>query len=347
MRVVIDVSPLKSGHQYRGIGVYTKNLYKALTSLRDGNDYILTTKSVQANADVVHYPFFDFYFLSLPLYKKVPCAVTIHDTIPLVYKDQYPAGIKGAIKFRLQQMSLRGVKKILTDSTQSKNDIKHYLKQASDKVVTIPLAADDRFIVPKRSVIEKVKVKYGLQRPYLIYVGDINYNKNIIHLIKSFRRFSAELDLVLVSRALGKNIHESQTIHALIEELHLQQQAICLTTVPSEPLDDLQALYSGAEWLIQPSLYEGFGLPVLEAWGCGTPVISSTGGSLKELISDAAVSFNPNSSAEMEQAIASALAMTKSERKQMIQRGHKRASQFSWKETARQTAEVYEKIFHG
>ena len=93
MKVAIDISPLEGDHRFRGIGTYTQQLVEALKKVDKKNVYLLTTKPASSDADVVHYPYFDFFFLTLPLNRKAPTVVTIHDAIPLVYPQHYPPGI--------------------------------------------------------------------------------------------------------------------------------------------------------------------------------------------------------------------------------------------------------------
>jgi glycosyltransferase involved in cell wall biosynthesis len=346
MKIVIDLSPLRSGHQYRGIGVYTRNLFKALKKYDTKNQYVLTTKTYQAQADIIHYPFFDFFFLTLPFNKADKTVITIHDVIPLIYRDHYPAGIRGKLKFSFQKQSLRGVKRIITDSEQSKHDIEKYLNQPSDKVKKVYLAADERFKPVTKSVLDKMKLKYDIQGSYILYVGDVNYNKNILGLINAYAQAKIPQKLILVSKALGNNIEESNQIKQLIQRLDLEGKVLVLSNVPLEPLDDITSLYTGADFYIQPSFYEGFGFPVLEAWACNTMVVSSKGGSLNEVVGEAGITFNPLDEFEFKTKLRQAAHMSIEERRSWQQKGRKRLAQFSWEKTARETAKIYQELLH-
>lgn len=344
MKVVIDLSPLRSGHQYRGIGVYTKNLYKALQKYDTANEYVLTTNTYQANADVIHYPFFDFYFLTLPFNKQKNTVITIHDVIPLIFKEHYPAGKRGDVKYWFQRQSLKGVTRVITDSQQSKEDIQKYLNVSSEKISSVHLAASEELKPMTKKQVDTIKQKYGLTKPYVLYVGDINYNKNLPRLIKCFSQAQSPFDLVLVSKALSQPIREAQEIRRLIQHYDLEGKVKILTRVPIKPLSELASLYTGAYFYIQPSLYEGFGLPVLEAWACKTPVLSSNAGSLKEIVTDHAIVFDPSNESEMVKAIASLGAMSKQQRNNWIRLGEKRNKDFSWKKTALETSRIYQSL---
>jgi glycosyltransferase involved in cell wall biosynthesis len=125
MKIAIDITPLESAHRARGVGVYTKNLIDALETYGKQHTYLYFTghQLVPPDADVVHYPYFDPFFLTLPLVKIKPALVTVHDLIPLVFPYKFPAGIRGRFAWHVQRLSLRGAKRIIADSNSSKNDI--------------------------------------------------------------------------------------------------------------------------------------------------------------------------------------------------------------------------------
>ena len=212
------------------------------------------------------------------------------------------------------------------------------------KVKRIYLAAAGEFAPMPRTEYMAVLKKYGIGRPYLLYVGDINFNKNLPGLIKAYGQVRDRLELVLVSKAMGGDSREAGQIQAMIDDLKWEENIRVLTDVPYEPLADMRGLYSGASWYVQPSFYEGFGLPVLEAMQCETPVVSSIGGSLGEVIGEAAVKFDPNIKGDLGRALRTAVEMSEEKRKELIEKGKEQAAEFSWEKTARETVEVYEKV---
>lgn len=343
MKIAIDISPLSSGHAYRGIGTYTQSLVEALQAEDKENSYILVTKPNYDEVDLVHYPYFDFFFRTLPLNKPKPTVVTIHDAIPLVFPEAYPPGIKGKLAFLVQKLSLNSTAAIITDSHQSTKDVIAHLKQPAEKVHTVYLAPNSGYRPMTIEVVSQILTKYGLNKPYFLYVGDINFNKNLPGLLTAFKEISSSLNLVLVSKALTRDNPAANELFALIDRLELEDSIKILAKVPALPVEDLPALYTGAEWYVQPSWYEGFGLPVLEAMACRTPVISSLGGSLKEIVGGVCLTFDPNSPEAMAATLKSALTKTKSEREAYVKKGLVRVSDFSWQKTARETIAIYRK----
>src|SRR5690349_19724279 len=128
MKIAFCVEPLKSAHKTRGIGYYTKNLLDELNKDKTIEVLEFTRPSEIKEADVVHYPWFDFYFHSLTNKKRFPTVMTVHDTIPMIFKENYTIGIRGKINFTLQKIALKNCRAIITDSHASKKDISRYLK---------------------------------------------------------------------------------------------------------------------------------------------------------------------------------------------------------------------------
>lgn len=341
MKIVIDTSPLKSGHAHRGVGSYTRSLVEALRFVDPDNEYILTSQPQHIKSDLIHYPYFDYFFHTLPLFINQPTVVTIHDTIPLIYPNHYPRGVRGELKFLLQKKSLNRVSAIITDSDTSQRDIIKLLKQPENKVHRVYLAADKAFVPAPKEFIDELLSTYDIQKPYFLYVGDVNFNKNLPALLTAYAQIKSNYQLVLVSRALKNPIPESKEILSLLETLHLNHTVKILTNISLDPKDELCGLYSGASWYIQPSLYEGFGLPVLEAWSCGTPVITSRGGSLEEIVADAGITFDPTDLTSIVNALKTTVSMKEAVRKDYILKGKTRNKDFLWQKTATETIAIY------
>jgi len=345
MKVIIDISPLKTVHKTRGIGIYTRQLVDALQKNDPESRYILTSKPQEYQADLIHYPYFDFFSRTLPRKKRVKTVVTIHDTIPLVFPKHYKPGMRGKLNSLFQIHSLKTVNAIITDSHNSKKDIGRYLHQSKEKIHVVHLAADSTFKKMSREEISEMRIKYKLPNKYALYVGDVNYNKNIVGLIEGTSLLEEPLPLVLVAKAM-KDIHikEAQEIQSTITRLSMESRVHILTAVPLEPLTDLAAIYSGAFVYIQPSLYEGFGLPILEAMACGTPVVCSNTSSLPEVAGEAAIYINPEDKKSIKDAFETMLHQSPSGRKQMVEAGLKQVKKFSWDRTAQATVNVYESV---
>lgn len=340
MEVLINTSPLKTASAARGIGRYVSELVKSLQLISSGHKFY-TSDDRPKSFDLIHFPFFDLFFPTLPVIRKKPTVVTIHDVIPLIFKKHYPVGIRGKLAFLYQKLSLRSVSQIITDSEASKRDIAEHLKVHPDKITVVPLAASEAFVKKTQAEIEVVRKKYELPKNYVLYVGDINYNKNLPFLIMVMARIP-DITLVLVGRAMANTkIPEGLAIKKAIDDNGSAKFVRLVTNLESQ--EELAAMYSGARAYVQPSLYEGFGLPVIEAMRCKTPVVASKGGSLPEVLADNGFLFHPRDPEECEAAIRKALRMSPETRATLVKRAYDYSQQFTWERTARETLSVYEK----
>lgn len=345
--VALDTSPLESGHQGRGVGTYTKNLQAALKSASTNLTFHFTPKPLTTSPDLIHYPYFDLFFHTLPLFPSTKTVVTIHDVIPLLFPKFFPPGIRGHIKFFLQQLALDRVDHIITDSLSSKKDIIKHLKVPAHKITTIYLAANSDFTPATKKQQHSTHTKYNLPDQFLLYVGDINYNKNLHTLIEAINQLNS-IPLIIITRSnLNTNTHEIQTalttnlIKSALNNLQ-NPQLVRFLKVDSQP--ELASLYSLASFYIQPSLSEGFGLPLLESVSCGTPLICSNAGSLPEVAGSAAIYFDPAKSSYIAKAITKALDLTAHQKTKLLRTSQSHAAQFSWDKTATQTINTYHQV---
>lgn len=353
LRVAINIVPLKTAHKARGIGYYTRNLLEILKHDNSIQVQEFVKLSEVKNADVLHYPWFDFYFHSLPIIKKIPTVVTIHDLIPLIFPKHYPVGIKGKINFILQKMALSNCKFIITDSEASKQDIMKYLKIKQTKIVVVPLATDPKLKALSDTELLRVRRKYQLPGQFLLYVGDAGWNKNLPFLIEGFLQIIrslklSNLKLILVGGVFLKDVEDInhpeleslKSTNRLIKEYRLEDKIVRPGNLDDE---ELVAFYNLATIYVQPSLYEGFGLPILQAFSCGTPVVSSDRGSLREVGGDAAVYFDPTNLNQFKAIILEILS-NKPLQNKLSKLGFKQASKFSWERVITETKLVYEKV---
>lgn len=351
MKVAINTLPLKSAHKYRGIGYYTTNLLKSLKQETSIEVFECTKLSDVKEANVIHYPWFDLFFHTLPLRRNLPTIVTIHDVIPLVFPQHYPTGLRGKINFILQKMALSSCRYIITDSNTSKQDIARFLKIKNEKIAVIHLAADPKFrILNNDTKLLHIKRQYHLSERFLLYVGDANRVKNLPFLIEGFREILrtpgfSDLKLVLVGGVFLKNVENID--HPELESLKLvnkliKQYGLDENIIRPGQLEDeeLVAFYNLATLYVQPSIYEGFGLPILQAFASGTPVISSNKGSLPEVGGPAAVYFDPTNIRQFT-FIARELLEDASLLNKLSKLGLKRSTQFSWKKVAEETESIY------
>lgn len=350
MKVALDISPLKSVHKFRGIGRYTQNLVEALkkSPIADFQVELIEKGPPPQDADLIHYPYFDFFWSTLPLRKPKKTVVTIHDVTPLVFPQHFPPGIKGRARFFFQKVSLKGAVGVICDSKNSQRDIIQYLSFPEEKTHVVYLAAGKEFKSQDEKKNQAVVKKYHLPAQFVLYVGDVNWHKNISGLIKAFARIpqrpktkEQSLGLVLIGKAFeNKSLKETKSLLQLIKELKLNGRVKILGFVPTK---DLVIIYNLATVYCQPSFYEGFGLPVLEAMACGTPVVSSKKASLAEICGQAAVMVDPYNLEDLANGLTMAIE-NKDLRQNLIQRGFKQAQKFSWEKTAQETIKVYRRI---
>lgn len=350
MKIAINTLPLSTEHRMRGTGVYTRNLIDALQKYEKGHTYSFFTRmeDVPKKTDIVHYPFFDPFFLTLPFFKQFPTVVTVHDLIPLVFPDKFPAGVRGRFKWQIQRLSLMGAAAILTDSECSKKDIVQLSGKQKEKVHVVPLAPSPRYKkISDETALDSMRQRYHLPESYVLYVGDVNWNKNITGLLHAWKLIHARLakskgsKLVLAGSAFSDTgLRETRDILQLIHTLGLSKSVVRPGFIKEE---DMSALYSAAGCVVLPSWYEGFGFPILEAMVCGVPVVGTTGGSVPEIIGPA-VSADPSKSADIAARVRQVMSLTPQARKQMVKQEMEWVRQFSWRRVARETAGVYEQL---
>jgi glycosyltransferase involved in cell wall biosynthesis len=239
--------------------------------------------------------------------------------------------------------SAKNAEKILTISEASKSDIMKIYGIKSDKIVVTPLGVrDDLGSNAPNITMEKVSKKYSLKKPYILFVGTLQPRKNIERLVEAYsllkaqKETLADIELVIV----GKKGWLYEPILAAPKKYGVVNSVKFLDFVPDE---DMAELYAHAECFVLPSLYEGFGLPVLEAMKHGAPVATSNVSSLPEAGGDAALYFNPEDAQEIADTMKKILE-DKKLRTTMITKGYTQIKKFSWEKTASQTLEVLKSV---
>lgn len=340
MKVLLDTSPLGNAHSHRGIGMYTRLLKQHLEEVK-GVEVFNTNLDDNQAFDIVHYPYFDLFQSTLPSRHKATSVVTIHDIIPLLYPEYYPKGLRGRFGLYRQKQAVRNVSAVITDSENSRQDIIDVLEISPSKVHVVHLAANPAIAAASPSKITDVKKHFSLPKLYILYVGDINYNKNIPQLLKSLKYLPDEVELVCVGRNFfPHDIPEWQWIETQLALSDVKKRVTFLTSILSDDHQTLSALYTGALAYVQPSLYEGFGLPVLEAMQAKTPVVTTQTSSLVEVAGEHAtfVSTDAESIANGVQVV---MDMSVTQRRKHIAKAHHWSQTFSWEKTALDTHQVY------
>lgn len=338
MKVAFNTSPNSTKHKFRGIGVYTQSLQREFERYSDREvsvEFFSTTKE-PAGFDLIHYPYFDLFFHTLPIQKKTRRIVTIHDVIPLVFPDKFPVGIKGKFNLLLQKLALKNTDAVICDSKESKKDIQKYLNFPEGKIHVVYLAAD-RMFTNLTTIPPAVKPKYKLPSKFVLYVGDVNYNKNILNLLDAVK--ITGVNLVMVGSAIiSDEIPQVQEINHKISKLGLQDQVTKTGYIPDA---DLVAIYNLAIVTLVPSLYEGFGLPLVESMSCGTPVIAAKNSSLTEVGGEAAFYCKAEDPTDIANKIKKVVGLNEKQLLSVRRKSLENARKYSWSKTAQETINVY------
>ncbi len=308
----------------------------------------------RAGVDMMHFPHFN-----VPLLYRKPFIVTIHDLIILQFPTKRASTLAPIVYWikqfaakRVLSHAAKNAQHVITVSEFSKKDICTYFHLPEDRVtVTYESAHEYSFVAPddaqtpdgQAAVDQRVVHRYGITGPYILYVGNAYPHKNIEQLIavaalaKKQMPLDGSGDFPWKFVFVGKKDYFYERIIDLAQQHGVADRVQCIGYVPDR---DLGSLYRRATAYIFPSLYEGFGLPPLEAMQYGTPVICSTSSCLPEVVGDAAYPIDPHSSSAILTAIEDVL-HSEDTRQDLINKGYERLKLFSWEKMAEQTLAVY------
>jgi len=260
---------------------------------------------------------------------RIPQTVVVHDLIPLKFPKDYP--FQNAYFRWYVAPLLRKAQKIISVSEQTKCDLMADLGINPDRIQVIPGGCNHADFHPHIDSRE-IKLQYGLHQ-YLLYVGNLHPHKNLARLIQAFASFATRVShqLVMVGK---KDKRFFPSLEMLVENLGLNGRVVFLDYVKQ---DDLGGMYAGADVFVFPSLYEGFGLPLLEAMACGIPVVSGSTGATAEVAGGAGILVDPRSVKDLAEALEYVLT-TRRIRQDLQERGLRRAQQYRWDRTAQQVS---------
>jgi glycosyltransferase involved in cell wall biosynthesis len=378
MRIGIDIRPMTAAGMGRGLAIYATNLIKHLLLVDQTDDFFLFAARDQGLPDFLRSPalkdnvtiirlkrptrniflwdqlfwypllkthrieVFHSLVYGVPLLCPCPKILTIHDLTPLIFPD-FIKIFRHKIVFRFNFFTGKYADRIITSSSHSQHDLMRYLQIPERNILVIFDGVTQHYrVIEDSQEIEQTKTRYHIPGKFVLYVGGFDQNKNLTTLVKAFH-------LLIQSRLLeepfflvfvGKLNSTTDGVRETVNNLGLENRVV-FTDFVSE--DDQIKLYNAAEVFIFPSLYEGFGLPPLEAMACGTPVIASHAASLPEVVGDAAIQVDPHSPEEFCQAMHDVLTNYEL-RKNLRRKGLERVKQFPWEETARQTLQVYQEF---
>ena len=276
----------------------------------------------------------------LPLYCPCKTVATIHDVTPLVSKDFFTTQARISYKLHTSH-TIKRADRIITISECTKKDIISFFHADPDKISVVYAAHDPKQYYPRVDLAQRMEImqRYHINTNYILYVGTLEPRKNIARLIEAFslvKKWGLGHKLVIA----GQKGWLYEMIVGSVQRFGLQNEVI-FTGYVNEA--DVPVLMSNADVFVFPSLYEGFGLPPLEAMACGTPVITSNVASLPEVVGDAAILVNPRDVFEMATAMHRVLSDAAIQL-QMRQKGLERAKLFSGEKEAQQILEVFENL---
>lgn len=372
-RICLDIRPAQTGAKNTGTGTYVRELVKQLLEIESRFELWFLVLSNYPLPDLklpkdrlikIWLPqkperwqvVYDYFILQRILKKHsiqlfhalVPgllrptfntkIVTTIYDLIPTIYPKDYISSIDVMLLYNCKMKSSIVSNQIIAISDVTSRDLTQIYKVCSENITVTSLAAYTglhRVVEVTRESLNRL----GLPDRYILYVGGYNKRKNIPLLLNAYsalgmKRENAKL---VLAGAAGNNEVVSQVV-----SLGLQNDVVLLGHIAE---DDLSLLYSGAIFFIYPSLYEGFGLPVLEAMTCGAPVLSSNSGSLVEVSGDAALYFSPSDEDELTRLMERVLE-DRTLCDDMRNRGMKRAGKYSWQRCALETLTVYGDILN-
>lgn len=375
MRIGIDIRAISDF----GVGTYIRNIVRAVGMVDRDNEYLLIgdaersfdmtrlpgnfrAVSLEASAsstrgyfalrrcirdehcDLLHIP---TLFRLPPYLPPCPYVVTVHDVLDYMYRATNGAGVRGAVNFYSTRYVLQHAARILAVSNFTKNDVGRLFQIRLSRIEVIYNAIDERFLLGHATQAERefIEERYQVNYPFILYAGRISPHKNLVRIIEAFSALKTELaregvlpDLKLI--IIGDEVSRHPDLRRTVIRSGVQNDVRFLGFVP---IDVLRLFYDAAKLFIFPSLYEGFGLPPLEAMAHGTPVVTSNASSLPEVVGNAAVMVNPENVFDIMRAMQRVL-IDQPFRDKLKARGYEQVQRFSWERSAQRLVEVYETV---
>jgi glycosyltransferase involved in cell wall biosynthesis len=292
--------------------------------------WALARAAARARVDALHVQY------TAPLGYRRPLVVTVHDLGYLHVPESFPAGLRLALRVLVARSVARAAR-VITDSEFSRRDIAARFGLPPAAIAVIPLAASARFRPVERDQVVECLARHGLRPGFLFSLGRLNRRKNLERLLAAYGRLRASGGAGVPLVIGGK---PDYGVDEVLRQARLSADPDSVRFVDFIPDEELPAFFSAAAAFVYPSLFEGFGLPVLEAMACGTPVVASDRAALPELVGNAGLIVDPESVDALAEGMSRLLGDPALAR-ELGDRGIARARRYSWEATARQTLEAY------
>jgi glycosyltransferase involved in cell wall biosynthesis len=293
--------------------------------------------------DLVHIP----NLFSVPRALPCPYVMTVHDVLEHMARARERSGFLRSLHFQLTSRVLRGAERIFAVSNFTKTEIEKLFGIPSERIQVVYNAIDERFLHGHASAADRelIAKRYQVTYPFLLYAGRVSPHKNVVRMIEAFSALKTELekdqafpDLKLI--IIGDDLSGNPDLRRTVVRSGVQNEVRFLGFVP---VDVLRIFYDAAKIFVFPSLYEGFGLPPLEAMAHGTPVVTSNVSSLPEVVGNAAVLVNPENIFEIMRALHRVL-LDQCLRDRMKERSYQQAAKFSWEKSVQRLLDVYQQV---
>lgn len=374
MKIAIDIRRMTEF----GVGTYIRNVVRTLGRLDRETQYVLigspakgkeitplpenfvsiplahVERSVKGyrefraivkreQCDLVHIP----NLFSVPRRLPCPYVMTVHDMLQHLTRERRQSGFWNSWQFQGTKQVLKGAARIFAVSNFTKLEIEKLFGIAPSRIEVIYNAIDERFLHGHASAADRqlIAQRYQVNYPFLLYAGRISPHKNVVRMIEAFSALKTELekeqaypDLKLI--IIGDDVSGNPDLRRTVIRSGVQNDVRFLGFVP---IEILRTFYDAAKIFVFPSLYEGFGLPPLEAMALGTPVVTSNVSSLPEVVGNAAVLVHPENVFEIMRALHRVL-LDKELRERMKERSYRQAAKFSWEKSVQRLVESYREV---
>ena len=307
-------------------------------------NYLEMHRAIGALAvDLIHVP----HTFWRPLITKAPFVVTVHDLLDYMYRARTSNGMRRSIHAYMTRQVMHHAARVFAVSNFTKRDVARYFNVPPEKIEVVYNALDETFLRGHSTPAEQAMIRgrYQVDAPFLLYTGRISPHKNVARIIEAFSALKGELakegaypDLKLI--IIGDEVSKNPDIRRAVIRSGMQHEVRFLGYVS---IDVLRIFFDMAKVFVFPSLYEGFGLPPLEAMAHGTPVVASNTSSLPEVVGNAAVMVNPENVFEISRALQRVLT-DQPLRERLKAAGLEQTQRFSWETSVRRMIEVYEQV---